>query len=216
MYRLPVHRLPPNRPSQRWRAPDRWLPGTAAKWQAVADAAAAAAARGQPVLVGTRSVEASEQVAAEFQRRGVAHVVLNARQDAEEAEIVAAAGVAGRITVATNMAGRGTDIRLDPVALAAGGLLVILTEYHESPRVDRQLFGRSGRQGQPGQGMAMVSAADPLLARLPALLRAVLPLAAQVRWAQSRAERRALHARMQTLKQDRELNRLIGMAGRVT
>ena len=80
----------------------------------------------------------------------------------------------------------------------------------------RQLFGRSGRQGQPGQGAAIVSAADPLLDKLPALLRAVLPLAAQVRWAQSRAERRALRARMQTLKQDRELNRLIGMAGRVT
>jgi len=216
VYRLPVHRLPPNRPSQRRRAPDRWLPGMAAKWQAVADAAATAAARGQPVLVGTRSVEASEQVAAEFQRRGVAHVVLNARQDAEEAAIVAAAGGAGRITVATNMAGRGTDIRPDPVTLAAGGLLVILTEYHESPRIDRQLFGRSGRQGQPGQGMAIVSAADPLLDKLPALLRALLPLAAQVRWAQSRAERRALRARMQTLKQDRELNRLIGMAGRVT
>ena len=93
---------------------------------------------------------------------------------------------------------------------------MILTEYHESPRIDRQLFGRSGRQGQPGQGMAIVSATDPLLDKLPALLRAVLPLAAQVRWAQSRAERRALRARMQTLKQDRELNRLIGMAGRVT
>ena len=216
VYRLPVHRLPPNRVSQRRRAPDRWLPDAVDKWQAVAEAAAAASARGQPVLVGTRSVEASEQVAAEFQRRGVAHVVLNARQDAEEAQIVAAAGMAGRITVATNMAGRGTDVRPDAPALAAGGLLVILTEYHESPRIDRQLFGRSGRQGQPGQGAAIVSAADPLLARLPALLRAVLPLAAQVRWAQSRAEHRALRARMQTLKQDRELNRLIGMAGRVT
>jgi len=220
VYRLPVRRFPPNRPNQRVRAPDACHPTGAARWRAVAELTAIAAARGQPVLVGTRSVEASEQLAAELARRGLPHVVLNARQDADEAAIVAAAGIAGRITVATNMAGRGTDIRPDPAALAAGGLLVILTEFHESPRVDRQLFGRSGRQGQPGQAVAIVSADDPLFRTLPALWRRFWPAAWapgwQVRWAQSRAERRARRARLQTLRQDRELNRLIGLAGRVT
>jgi preprotein translocase subunit SecA len=225
VYRLPVRRIPPNRPNRRQRLADHCLPTTAAKWQAVVDEAHAAAARGQPVLVGTRSVEASEQVAAELVRRGVAHVVLNARQDAEEAGIVAAAGAAGRITVATNMAGRGTDIKPNEVARAAGGLHVILTEFHESPRVDRQLFGRSGRQGEVGSVRAVVCVQDSLFAPLPGglrpllaalrgpALRAVLRLA--VRAAQSRAERRAYKGRMATLRQDRELSRLIGFSGRV-
>ncbi|MBW8846214.1 MAG: preprotein translocase subunit SecA, partial [Burkholderiales bacterium] len=139
-YRLRVRRLPTNRPIDRRELPARCFANAAIKWQAVADEAIAAAARGQAVLVGTRSVEASEAVAAVFAERGVEAVVLNARQDAEEATIVSRAGVAGRITVATNMAGRGTDIKPDATALAAGGLHVILTEYHESPRVDRQLF----------------------------------------------------------------------------
>jgi preprotein translocase subunit SecA len=223
VYRLPVTRIPPNRPNRRRRLADACLRTNDDKWRRVADEAQAAAARGQPVLVGTRSVEASEQAAAEFQRRGMPHVVLNARQDAEEAQIVAAAGEAGRITVATNMAGRGTDIKPDAAARAAGGLHVILTEFHESPRVDRQLFGRSGRQGEAGSARAIVCANDGLFKDLPAALRRLLrgpaphwalPLA--VRWAQSRAERRAVRARMQTLRQDRELNRLIGFAGRVT
>jgi preprotein translocase subunit SecA len=220
VYRLRVRRIPPNRPNCRRRNADVCLASAAAKWQAVADEAAAVSARGQPVLVGTRSVEASEQVAAEFTRRGLAHVVLNARQDAEEARIVAAAGAAGRITVATNMAGRGTDIKPDTAARQAGGLHVILTEFHESPRVDRQLFGRSGRQGDAGSARAIVCAADGLFAQhaptlrrllgVPGLLRPVL------RRAQARAERRAYRTRMQTLRQDRELNRLIGFSGQVT
>jgi preprotein translocase subunit SecA len=153
-------------------------------------------------------------------RRGLAHVVLNARQDAEEARIVASAGVAGRITVATNMAGRGTDIKPDGAARQAGGLHVILTEFHDSPRVDRQLFGRCGRQGEAGSARAIVCAADGLFAQhapalrrllgVPGLLRPVL------RRAQAHAERRACLTRMQTLRQDRELNRLIGFSGPVT
>jgi len=186
----------------------------------VADDAIAAAAGGQAVLVGTRSVEASEAVAAVFAERGVDVVVLNARQDAEEAAVVAHAGISGRITVATNMAGRGTDIKPDPAALAAGGLHVILTEYHESPRVDRQLFGRSGRQGQPGTVRALVAADDPLFKTLPAPLRAALAggqgLALAVRLAQGDAERRAWQMRKQTLRQDRELHRIIGIAGTTT
>jgi len=224
VYRLRVRRIPSNRPLRRRRLPDRCLPSAAAKWAAVADAALAITSRGQPVLIGTRSVQASEQIGAELTRRGVAHVVLNARQDAQEADIVAAAGEAGSITVATNMAGRGTDIRLDTQALAAGGLHVILTEFHESRRVDRQLFGRSGRQGEPGTVQAIVSTQDPLFERQPAALRR--PAAshsaagrAALRWllgrAQAEAERRAYVMRVQTLRQDRELHRLIGFAGKV-
>ncbi len=225
VYRLRVRRIPPNRAKRRRHLPTRCLPDTAAKWQAVAASAGEVAARGQPVLVGTRSVEASEQVSAALAARGLAHVVLNARQDAEEAAIVAEAGQAGRITVATNMAGRGTDIRLDADARAAGGLHVLLTEFHESPRVDRQLFGRSARQGEPGTVQAIVSTEDRLLAHTPAWLRRLaaqpgpaggLLLRCLVGLAQARAERRAYLGRLQTLRQDRERHRIIGFAGRVT
>ena len=225
VYRLRVCRIPPDRPNRRTPLPGRCLDTLPAKWAAVAEDACDAAARGQPVLIGTRSVQASEQIAAELQRRGIHHVVLNARQDAEEAQIVAMAGESGRITVATNMAGRGTDIRPDAKARAGGGLHVILTEFHESPRIDRQLFGRSGRQGEPGTVRAIVSVQDALFegqsgvvlrwlarnsgASQRGLLRAV------VRRAQVRAEKRAYKVRLQTLKHDRELHRLIGFAGRV-
>ena len=221
VYRLRVRRIPPNRVLQRRRLADLCLPTIAEKWQAVADAACAAAQRGQPVLVGTRSVQASEQIADALAVRGVAHVVLNARQDAAEALVVAQAGEAGRITVATNMAGRGTDIKLDATAQAAGGLHVILTEFHESPRVDRQLFGRSARQGEPGTVQAVVSTQDPLFEhQRPWLRKMALRSAPLLRWlvrqAQARAEGRAYRVRLQTLRHDRELHRLIGFAGRVT
>jgi preprotein translocase subunit SecA len=219
-YRLRVRRLPTNKPIQRRELAPACFADAAAKWQAVAGDAIAAAARGQAVLVGTRSVEASEAAAAALRQRGADVVVLNARQDAEEAAIVGRAGAAGRITVATNMAGRGTDIKPDVTALAAGGLHVILTEYHESPRVDRQLFGRSGRQGQPGTVRALVAADDPIFKALPAPLRAALArgraLAFAVRLAQGDAERRAWQMRKQTLRQDRELHRIIGIAGHTT
>jgi len=223
VYRLRVRRLPPNRPLARRVAPSLCLPTLAAKWQAVADDVLRVAARGQPVLVGTRSVEASEQLAAELARRGLPHVVLNARQDAAEAAVVARAGGAGHITVATNMAGRGTDIKLDGAAKSAGGLHVVLSEFLDSPRVDRQLFGRSARQGEPGSVRVIVCWQDQLFQDLPAPLRRALvalpgraaAMAMQlVRvWAQWLGERRAYRIRMQTLRQDRELNRLIGFAG---
>ena len=221
VYRLRVRRMPPNRPLRRSRLGDVCLPSAAAKWAAVADAAVAAAARGQSVLIGTRSVQASEQIGAELAHRRVDHVVLNARQDAQEADIVAAAGASGRITVATNMAGRGTDIKPDAQALAVGGLHVILTEFHESRRVDRQLFGRAGRQGEPGTVQAIVSVDDPLFERQWATLRRLarsrgLLLRWLVRRAQADAEQRAYRARLQTLQHDRELHRLIGFAGKVT
>lgn len=220
VYRLQIRRMPPNRVNQCRRLPDRCAATTEEKWQAVAQDAQDAAVRGQPVLIGTRSVEASEQISAELTWRGIAHVVLNARQDSDEAQIVSRAGQAGCITVATNMAGRGTDIKLSPEARAAGGLHVILTEFHESPRVDRQLFGRSGRQGDVGSVCALVCAQDTLFKVLPGWWRwamALKPhvLRSAVRWAQWRAERRAYLGRMQTLRQDRELSKLIGFAGNV-
>ncbi|MGM9512738.1 DEAD/DEAH box helicase [Roseateles sp. DB2] len=226
VYGLKVARVPPHRPSQRRRLADQVHAQADARWQAVARDAQRASQRGQPVLVGTRSVEASERVAREFEAMGLAHTVLNARQDAEEAAIVARAGQAGRVTIATNMAGRGTDIKLAAEAREAGGLHVILTEFHESPRVDRQLFGRAGRQGDPGTARAIVCCSDGLFAPLVGwrmrLLRTMRggPRRLLLRWmvssAQSRAEGQALRARMQTLKQDRELSRTLGFAGKVT
>jgi preprotein translocase subunit SecA len=226
VYGLGVCRVPPNRPSKRRRLPDQVFADHDARWRAVAQDAQAAAQRGQPVLVGTRSVEASERVAREFEALGVNHVVLNARQDAEEARIVAQAGESGRITIATNMAGRGTDIKLTPQAREAGGLHVILTEFHESPRVDRQLFGRAGRQGDAGTARAIVCSADDVFKPLASWQRQLLGIAdgrtqrGVLRWwlsmAQASAEAQALRTRMQTLKQDRELNRTLGFAGKVT
>lgn len=113
--------------------------------------------------MGTRSVEASEHLSRLLERAGLPHKVLNARQDKEEAEIIARAGEPGSIVVATNMAGRGTDIRLAPGVAQRGGLHVIATERHEAGRIDRQLFGRCGRQGDPGSSEAMVSLDDELI-----------------------------------------------------
>jgi len=220
VYRLRVRRLPTDRPIARRELRARCLPDASTKWQAVADEAMTAASRGQAVLVGTRSVEASEAAAAAFAERDLQVVVLSARQDAEEAIKIAAAGTSGRITVATNMAGRGTDIKLDAQARSSGGLHVILTEYHESPRVDRQLFGRSGRQGEPGTVRAFVAVDDPLFKPLPELLRRLLALGLglhlSVRLAQRDAEARAWQMRKQTLRQDRELQRIIGISGAST
>jgi len=225
VYRLKVCPIPPHRPNLRVRLRDVCCPGEDAKWLHVADDACAAARRGQPVLIGTRSVEASESVSRELTARGVPHVVLNARQDAHEAEVVRAAGEPGRITVATNMAGRGTDIKLGDAARRAGGLHVILTEFHDSARVDRQLLGRCGRQGDPGTTCAIVSLQDTLLRSEPApwrwAVRSMQGRAWQSRllqWGVARAQRvagrRAYRARLATLKQDQELNQLIGFAGK--
>src|SRR4029077_16221136 len=116
-----------------------------------------------PVLIGTRSVEKSEKLSKKLHDAGISHQVLNARQHEKEAEIVAQAGQSGRVTIATNMAGRGTDIKLGPGVAEAGGLHVLGTERHEARRVDRQLIGRSGRQGDPGSSQFFVSLEDELL-----------------------------------------------------
>ena len=117
------------------------------------------------MLIGTRSVDASEHVAQLLREAGFEPSVLNARQDRQEAEIVACAGQPGRVTVATNLAGRGTDIQLHPAVREAGGLHIVLTEYHEFRRIDRQLFGRAGRQGDPGSYESIVALDDELFRR---------------------------------------------------
>ena len=121
---------------------------------------------GRPVLIGTRSVEASERLSERLKAAGVNHQVLNARQNADEAEKISQAGQPGMVTVATNMAGRGTDIKLGPGVAEKGGLHVIGTERHEAARIDRQLIGRAGRQGDPGSGQFFISLDDEILEAL--------------------------------------------------
>ncbi|MGB8168417.1 MAG: hypothetical protein WCF18_13050, partial [Chthoniobacteraceae bacterium] len=165
VYRLPVVAIPLHRPRQRKELPDRVFADAANKWQAVADEVERLHATGRPVLVGTRSVQASEDLSQRIAAKGLDCSVLNATRHAEEAAIVEKAGEPGRITIATNMAGRGTDIKLGPGVAEAGGLCVVATERHESGRIDRQLYGRSGRQGDPGSAQAFVSVEDELLVR---------------------------------------------------
>jgi preprotein translocase subunit SecA len=163
IYGLKVVTIPTHRPMKRTYLPDRVYSDAERKWKAVVKKVAEVHGEGRPVLVGTRSVEASEKLSAMLEESDLSHRVLNARQDKEEAEIIAQAGQLGQITVATNMAGRGTDIKLGDGIREIGGLYVIATERHESRRIDRQLFGRSGRQGDPGTSEAFVSLEDDLI-----------------------------------------------------
>ncbi len=165
VFRVRTVRVEPNRPSQRRTLPPQIWPDQAAKRQAIVQEVRERLAHGQSVLVGTRSVWASDTISQALTQAGVPHEVLNARQNADEAELVARAGEPGRVTVATNMAGRGTDIPVSDDVLAHGGLHVVLTEWHESPRIDRQLFGRSARQGNPGGGRAIVAFDDEVIAK---------------------------------------------------
>jgi preprotein translocase subunit SecA len=205
-------RIPTRLPARRRHLGTRLLAGLEQKWEVIAAAAAAQVAVGRPVLIGTRSISASELVSWHLQRAGLAHVVLNARHDGDEAAIVAAAGQAGRITVATNMAGRGTDIRLDPAALRAGGLHVILTELHESRRIDRQLIGRGARQGDPGSFELILSREDELFVTYaPGALRLG---AAWLRWrAQEAAERQHRGDRQRVMQSHRRLKEVLAFAG---
>jgi len=218
VYGLRTVHMPTHRPVQRRNLGGMLLPDAAAKWQAVAARVAQVSCAGQPVLAGTQSVEASESLSAVLAERGLPHVVLNARQDVNEATIVAAAGQAGRITVATNMAGRGTDITLGPGVAAAGGLHVILTGYHDSGRIDRQLFGRAGRQGDPGSCESIVARDDELFHRFAPRLAASagkLPggLALLRHHAQRTASRMNAQQRRQQMQQDEETDRGMGFTG---
>lgn len=163
IYKTRVFPVPTNRPSKRIWEPDRVFSTEAEKFQAVADKIVELNAKGVPVLVGTRSIEKSVKLSQLLEQAGIEHQVLNAYQHAIEAEIVKRAGEPGRVTVATNMAGRGTDIKITPDVAAQGGLHVIGTERHESLRIDRQLAGRCARQGDPGHAQFYVSVEDEIV-----------------------------------------------------
>ncbi len=163
IYGMDVIEIPTNRPVIRKDLNDAVYMTKKEKYRAVVEAVKEAYAKGQPVLVGTITIEVSELLSTMLRREGIPHKVLNAKFHELEAEIVADAGVHGAVTIATNMAGRGTDIKLDEEAKAAGGLKIIGTERHESRRIDNQLRGRSGRQGDPGESRFYISLEDDLM-----------------------------------------------------
>jgi len=227
IYHMPVVAIPTNRPCIRRNLPDRVFATDAAKWRAIVGEIEHIHATGRPVLVGTRSVRASEHLARLLAEKGLEHEVLNAVRHAEEAQIVAGAGQNGRITVATNMAGRGTDIKLGRGVQELGGLYVLATERHEAGRIDRQLFGRAGRQGDPGTAQTFVSLRDELITRhLPHLGKLIARRFGQTEreisstftrklfdHAQRKAERMALRQRKGVLKTDDWLDEHLGFAG---
>ena len=163
IYGMDVVEIPTNKPVQRKDLDDAVYMTKKEKFRAVVEAIKEAHERNQPVLVGTITIETSELLSGMLKRQGIKHNVLNAKFHEQEAEIVADAGIAGAVTIATNMAGRGTDIKLDEEARKAGGLKIIGTERHESRRIDNQLRGRSGRQGDPGESRFYLSLEDDLL-----------------------------------------------------
>jgi preprotein translocase subunit SecA len=228
VYRLHTVRIPTHRPMQRRDLGQTLYPDAASKWRAVVQRILELTNRGRPVLVGTRSVEDSEILSEALYENGLRHTLLNARQDQVEAQAVARAGQPSRITIATNMAGRGTDIELAKSVQAAGGLHVIAVGRNEARRIDRQLFGRAGRQGDPGSFEVIAALDDdlmsdycpswlqrPLRARASASRPARGPLS---RWALRRAQARveAFHRqlRQDLLKQDEYLDEALAFSGR--
>lgn len=228
IYGLGVVKVPTNRPSLRMTHPDRVFATDEEKWECVLQRILHHHERGAPILVGTRSVVSSELLSQKLEERGIAHKVLNAKQDGEEADIVADAGHVGRITIATNMAGRGTDIKLREGAAELGGLHVILSERHEAGRIDRQIAGRCARQGDPGNVEAILSLEDALLVPynngLPALvLRRLVSRfsdkkemlhAKWIRYAQKRTERSQSRIRKSLLKADKQMGDILSFSGR--
>ncbi len=228
IYHMPTVVIPTNRPCIRAVLPDRVFASEPAKWQAVVEEIDLLHQSGRPVLVGTRSVRASEHLSGLLSQRGLDHQVLNAVRHREEAQVVARAGQPGQITVATNMAGRGTDIKLGRGIAELGGLHVLATERHEAGRIDRQLFGRCARQGDPGSAQAFVSLEDELVRRhaphTAAYFRRVHgkndhEIASRLCCrlfdrAQKRAERLALQQRKAVLKTDTWLDDFLGFAGK--
>ena len=163
IYGMDVVEIPTNRPVARIDHQDAVYKTKKEKFKAVVESVREAHEKGQPVLVGTITIETSELISGMLKREGIKHTVLNAKFHEQEAEIVALAGQHGAVTIATNMAGRGTDIKLDDEAKAAGGLKIIGTERHESRRIDNQLRGRAGRQGDPGESQFFISLEDDLM-----------------------------------------------------
>jgi len=227
IYGLPVLTIPTNRPCIRKMLPDSVFATANEKWQAVVQEIGKWNQTHRPVLVGTRSVEASERLARMLAERGFSFNLLNAVRHREEARIVAAAGEKDRITIATNMAGRGTDILLGRGVAEMGGLHVIATERHESRRIDRQLFGRCARQGDPGSAQAFISVDDELIRRfVPAPMHNRLAAAlgrktpgagrlaqAALSQAQRAAQRLAYRQRKNVLQMDTWLEEALSFTG---
>jgi preprotein translocase subunit SecA len=223
VYRLRVATIPTNKPGRRRHQPSRVYGRSELKWRAVVETVARHHATGRPVLIGTRSVAASEMLAGYLDEARIPYRLLNARQDRDEAEIIAQAGEPGCVTVATNMAGRGTDIKLAPGVAERGGLHVIATELNDSGRIDRQLFGRCARQGDLGSCQAILAIEEDLVAsflplaaaslrranRLPRSLGKLVFAAAQ--W---RAERAHSRARRDLLDLDDYLGDILAFSGR--
>ncbi|MBE9581878.1 MAG: hypothetical protein IMF18_09685 [Proteobacteria bacterium] len=227
IYGLSVLSVPTNRPCTRKAFADCVFFNAEHKWQAISEDVVRCHQTGRPVLVGTRSVEASERLATMLASRGLTFNLLNAVRHKEEAQIVAAAGKLGTVTIATNMAGRGTDIKLGRGVVELGGLHVIATERHESGRIDRQLFGRCARQGDPGSTQAFMSVDDELLQRFvqtPIRTRLSLAIERQrpganriaehaLLHAQRAAQRLAFHQRAGVLKMDTWLEDALSFSG---
>ena len=228
IYGLRIVTIPPNRPMNRTYLPDRAYSSSEKRWEAVVKTISETHKKARPVLVGTRSVEASEHLSGLMEQAGLPHKVLNARQNREEAETIARAGQKGQITVATNMAGRGTDIQLGPGVSEMGGLHVIATERHEARRIDRQLFGRCGRQGDLGSCEAIISFDDDLItshagkiAAWIGVLYAKRPRNFLARWtvkiiftrAQLSSERTHARMRRDLLRMDEHLDQLLAFTG---
>jgi preprotein translocase subunit SecA len=226
VYRLGVVRVPRNRNARRRNQGERVFATASDRWNAVVQTIVQIHSQGRPVLVGTRSVAASEHLSGLLTKASLPHRVLNARQDREEAEIIAEAGRPERITVATNMAGRGTDIKLAPIVAGNGGLHVIATERHDARRIDRQLYGRCGRQGDPGSYEALISLDDELItahagslwrfiAHVFLFLRVTWPARVAFRRAQRSAERMHAKARQAVLKADEQFETTLAFAGKL-
>lgn len=227
VYRLNVVSIPTNKPLARRALPFRVYRTAEEKWQEIVKRIIHVHGQGRPILIGTRSVAASEYLSALLVAAGLPHRVLNARQDKEEADIVVQAGQKGQITVATNMAGRGTDIALSQEVRDLSGLHVIATEFHDSKRIDRQLFGRCGRQGDPGSYEAIASLEDNLFTGksenpLGLMVRRWLDPATRIgsyagnafaSYAQYTAQRKHIHMRRQLFKFDESLENAMAFSG---
>jgi preprotein translocase subunit SecA len=224
IYGLEVVPIPTHAPVQRLAAGERIFVTADEKWQAVVERVQALHQAGRPVLLGTGSVADSEHVGRLLTAQGLPHRILNARQDRREAEIVARAGQPGAITVATNMAGRGTDIGLAPGVVERGGLHVLAAVRNEARRVDRQLFGRCGRQGDPGSFEVMLSLEDDLLKKyLPRTLIGVVQRLARwrmpvigklaMRLTQLLVERHHARQRRNLVQLDQQLKETLAFSG---
>ncbi len=227
VYGLRVQRIPLHRPSRRYELPSQIYPQAEHKWEAVIAAVTEMQTQKRPVLIGTASVGDSELLSRKLTTAGIDHRVLNARQDKQEAEIVAAAGRQRQVTVATNMAGRGTDIPLADGVAEQGGLHVIAACRNEAQRIDRQLSGRCARQGDPGSHQTIVSLEDELIQQTcrPALIKILSCLTPNggrlqrklnlyiIRRAQRAVERRHWEARCAMLRHERQIERMLGFSG---